>query len=106
MDLIAEIRTKVAESGFEMSKHAAVQSIARGISPREVHQAIAEAELIEDYPNDKYGPSCLLLGWTMKARPLHVQCTYPSRSVLKIITVYEPDSEIWIDFRQRRDRGR
>lgn len=102
MNLIAEIRAKVAKSGFELSKHAAVQSIARGIATLEMHQAIARAEVIEDYPNDKYGPSCLLLGWTQDARPLHVQCTYPSRSVLKIITVYEPDAEIWIDFRQRR----
>lgn len=102
MYLIAGIKAKVAESGFELSKHAAMQSITRGITTSEVHQAIARAEVIEDYPNDKYGPSCLLSGWTQQGRPLHVQCTYPSRSVLKIITVYEPDPELWIDFRQRR----
>lgn len=102
MDLIAEIRAKVAESGFELSKHAAIRGIARGITALEVYQAIARAEVIEDYPNDKYGPSCLLLGWTTQARPLHIQCTYPSRTVLKIITVYEPDAEIWINLRQRR----
>jgi len=27
---------------------------------------------IEDYPTDKYYPSCLLLGFTDNARPLHL----------------------------------
>jgi hypothetical protein len=102
MDLIVEIRAKVAESGFELSQHAAIKSTARGITALEVQQAIARAEVIEDYPNDKYGPSCLLFGWTTQGRPLHIQCTYPSRTILKIITVYEPDAETWIDLRQRR----
>ncbi len=59
-------------------------------------------EIIEDYPDDKYGPSCLVLGFTVAGRPLHVQCSYPSRPLVKIITLYEPDSGLWIDFRERR----
>lgn len=106
MNLIAEIRAKVAEGSFELSRHAAIQSIVRDISRSELLEAIAGAVVIEDYPQDKYGPSCLLLGWTTEGRPLHVQCTYPSRHVLKIITLYEPDPEIWIDFHQRRGKGR
>ena len=106
MNLIAEIRAKVAEGRFELSEHAALQSIVREISRSELLEAVAGAELIEDYPGDKYGPSCLLLGWTECGRPLHVQCSYPSRPVLKIITVYEPDPGIWIDFRQRNRQGR
>ena len=59
---------------------------------REVEEAIASrSEVIEDYPNDKYGPSCLVLGYTKAGRPLHVQCSYPSRPLVKIITLYEPD---------------
>ena len=34
--------------------------------------------------------------------PLHVQCSHPTRSLVKIITVYEPDAELWIDLRIRR----
>ena len=30
--------------------------------------AKSRAEIIEDYPNDKYGPSCLLLGFTQAGR--------------------------------------
>ena len=52
-------------------------------------------EIVEYYPTDRYGPSCLILGYTQNKRPLHVQCSYPSRPVLKIITVYEPTLDKW-----------
>jgi len=90
---------------YEYSKHAVDQSIIRRISDEEVVQAIsASNEIIEDYPDDKYGPSCLVLGFTRKGRPLHIQCSHPSRPILKIVTVYEPDGELWIDFKVRRPK--
>jgi len=58
-------------------------------------------EVIEEYPDDKYGPSCLIFGFTLSNRPLHVQCSYPSHPLVKIITLYEPDPKIWIDFKLR-----
>jgi hypothetical protein len=102
MSLIAEIREKITDSRFEFSKHAADQALLRGIRVEEVRQAISVGEVIEDYPDDKYGPSCLILGYTLERRPIHVQCSYPSRPLIKIITLYEPDPELWIDFRMRR----
>jgi hypothetical protein len=100
--LIEEIRDKIAAGEFEFSQHAVDQSILRRISVSEVRDAIAVGEIIEDYPDDKYGPSCLLFGRTAAARPLHIQCSYPSRPLLKIITLYEPDENLWIDYRVRR----
>jgi hypothetical protein len=76
--------------------------ILRQISITEIREAIGSAEIIEDYPDDKYGPSCLLLGLTVKGRPLHMQCSYPTRLLIKIITVYESESGEWIEFRVRR----
>jgi hypothetical protein len=76
--------------------------ILRHIQIQEVHEAFANSQIIEDYPEDKYGPSCLLLGFTVGRRPIHIQCSYPSRPVMKIITLYEPDPSLWIDFRVRR----
>jgi hypothetical protein len=105
MSLIDEIRKKIADSRFELSKHATDQSLLRGVRVQEIREAIATGEVIEDYPNDKYGPSCLILGITQMLRPLHVQCSYPSRDLIKIITLYEPDPEIWIDFKARRSRS-
>ena len=102
MVLIDVIREKIEAGQFEFSKHAVDQSIIRRISVKETQELFSNAEVIEDYPEDKYGPSCLILGKTREGRPLHIQCSYPSRPLIKIITLYEPDPDLWIDFKIRR----
>lgn len=102
MDLAEDIRAKVAAGAFEFSQHALDQGIRRHISVAELREEISSCEVIEDYPADGYGPSCLVLGLTASGRPLHVQCSYPSRPLVKIITLYEPDPDRWEDDRFRR----
>lgn len=102
MGLIDDIREKVAAGSFEFSRHALDQTLRRNISLTEVREAIASGEMIEDYPKDKYGPTCLILGWTSTRRPLHIQCSYPSRPIIKVITLYEPDEDLWKNFRERK----
>ena len=102
MALIDEIREKIEADQFEFSRHAVDQSIIRRIRVQEVRDIFVDAEVIEDYPEDKYGPSCLILGKTREGRPLHIQCSYPSRPLIKIVTLYEPDPDRWIDLRIRR----
>ena len=58
--MIEEIRRKIAEGQFEFSKHAVDQSILRKIRVQEIREAIAIGQVIENYPNDKYGASCLM----------------------------------------------
>lgn len=100
-----DIRSKVAGGRFEFSKHATDQAILRGIRVQEVREAIAGGQVIEDYPDDKYGPSCLLFGFTQAGRALHIQSSYPSRPLIKIITLYEPDPTHWVDFTTRKKNG-
>ncbi len=100
--MINEIRKKIADNEFEYSKHAVDQSIIRRISVQELREAITNGEVIEDYPEDKYGASCLIYGKTAGGRAIHVQCSYPSRSIVKIVTVYEPDPELWLNYKVRR----
>jgi hypothetical protein len=101
--MLEEIRMKMLRRQDEFSKHAVDQSIIRDISVAEIEEAISgRSEVVEDYPDDKYGPSCLILGFTDAGRPLHVQCSYPARPLIKIITLYQPDAELWIDYRIRR----
>jgi hypothetical protein len=103
MTQLQDILIKISHGQFEFSRHAVDQSIIRNISVQEIREAINDnAKIIEDYPIDKYGPSCLILGFTKDHRPLHIQCSYPSRTVLKIITLYEPDPVKWINFEKRR----
>jgi hypothetical protein len=100
--MIRELRSKIANGQFEFSQHAVDQSIIRHISVQEIREAFATCEIVEDYPDDKYGPSCLVLGFTLADRPLHIVCSYPSRPLVKIATLYEPDPAQWIDLRTRR----
>ena len=102
--MLEEIRSKMLRRQYEFSKHSVDQSLIRNISVDEVEEAISgRCEIIEDYPDDKYGSSCLILGFTNARRPLHLQCSYPSRPLIKIITLYEPDPDLWVDFRIRKE---
>jgi uncharacterized protein DUF4258 len=58
--------------------------------------------VIEEYPDDKYAPSCLLLGFFLKERPLHLQVSYADTPLVKIITLYEPEEHEWYDYTRRR----
>lgn len=105
--MLDEIRQKLVRREYEFSKHAVDQSIVRGITVSEIEGAVAnQAEIIEDYPDDKYGPSCLILAITPGGRPLHLQTSYPSRALLKIVTVYEPNPELWVNLRRRKAQPR
>ena len=96
-EIVGAIRQKVAGGAFEFSDHATRRSIQRGIAPAEIQQAVAGGEIIEDYPDDYYGPSCLILGYTLTQRPLHIHCTYATRLLVKIITVYQPNPLEWVE---------
>lgn len=90
-----------AREAFLLTEHASVQAARRTIDSREMAEAVANGDVIEDYPGDKYGPSCLILGRTTVGRVLHLQVSYPPD--VKVITVYEPTLERWSsDFKARR----
>ena len=74
------------------------------ITPSEVRRVIEKGNVIEDYPEDARGHSCLLLGWGDENRPVHVVCT-PKDGYLAIITAYLPDVNEWTpDYRERIKR--
>ena len=76
----------------------------RMISTLEVRKVIFEGEIIEDYPDDARGHSCLMLGYGDENRALHVVCA-PKDEYLAIITTYVPDEEQWDEgFKNRRKK--
>ena len=102
MKTLAQVRGELAAGRFDFSRHAFRRAVERNISEQEIREAGAGAEVVEDYPDDKYSPSGLLLGFTSAGRPLHVQVSWAETPLTKIITLYEPDPEEWADFRVRR----
>ena len=99
--MLEQIREKILAGLFEFSSHAVKQGIIPRIALGDILEAVENGEIIEDYPNDKYGPSCLILGFTKARRPIHLQSSYPSRPLIKIITMYQPDPALWVDFKAR-----
>ena len=76
----------------------------RMITPNEVRSVVLEGELIEDYPEDRRGHSCLMYGQGQKRRRIHVVCS-PSDEYLAIITAYLPSEAEWEeDFRTRKTK--
>ena len=64
------------------------------ITVEDVRSVIFAGEIIEEYPQDKRGESCLMYGTTGNARPVHVVCA-PKEDYLAIITTYLPSSDKW-----------
>jgi hypothetical protein len=102
MKTLAEIQRQLAAGEYEFSRHAFRRAVERNISEPEIRAAGAGAEVIENYPADKYSPSALLLGFTTAGRALHFQVSFGPSDLTKIITIYEPDANEWIEHRKRR----
>ena len=74
----------------------------RDISEQEIMQAGLRAAIIEDYPDDKYSPSSLLLGFTSAGRALHLHVSVADTELVRIITLYEPNLDEWVGYSRRR----
>ncbi|MFH2059986.1 MAG: DUF4258 domain-containing protein [Pseudomonadota bacterium] len=73
----------------------------RMITTKDIRHAIENGEVIENYPQDTRGHSCLVLG-IRTDRPIHVVCS-PKEEYLAIITAYLPNKKDWNnDFKTRK----
>ena len=102
MKTLSQIQQELAGGQFDFSRHAFRRVVERNISEQEIREAGAKAEVIENYPQDKYSPSGLLLGFTRAGRALHFQVSFRESIATRIITIYEPDPKEWIENRKRR----
>ena len=102
MKSIDTVREQLANARYTLSRHALHRVTVRNISKAEICEAGATAEMIEYYPDDKYSPSALLLGFTHNRRALHLQVSLLDTDETKIITIYPPDENKWVDYRTRR----
>jgi len=66
----------------------------RMISTADVRKVIDEGVIVEDYPEDVRGHSCLMLGSGEDGRPVHVICA-PKDDYVAIITAYIPCENDW-----------
>ena len=64
--MIDNIRKRVEDGDYALTIHGFERCVERNISPDEIRYVILSGEIIEDYPKDKYGPSCLIYGITQR----------------------------------------
>lgn len=71
------------------------------ITTADIRSVIVAGEMIENYPDDVRGHSCLILGF-VNERPLHVVCS-PKEDYLAIVTAYVPRDNEWKNgYRKRK----
>lgn len=102
MKTLEQIRWQLVEGEFNFSHHAFRRAVERNISEGEIREAGANALLIEEYPQDKYGPTILVFGFSKAGRPLHIQASAADSPRVRIITIYEPNPHQWRNYVERR----
>jgi len=100
VNIVDEIKKRV--NNVRHSLHALQREAEEGITADEICDSMRGGfELVEDYPDDPRGHSCLLLTWVGNM-PVHVVCA-PHEDILLVITMYIPTMEWWgEDFKTRR----
>jgi len=93
----------VKEKRYEWRKHSLARLEERNIRQDEVLEVILKGEIIEDYPQNKPFPSCLLFK-IVNNRPLHVVISVDKENRrLYIITCYIPTLDKFEpDYKTRR----
>ncbi len=99
-EILKRIR-KSAERKILYLPHAVLQMSRpdRMINSSEIEAVIWQGEVIEDYPDDARGHSCLMFGG--EERYIHMVCA-PKQEYLAIITAYIPDRAVWSEDLRRR----
>ncbi len=95
------IKELVERGNYQLRRHALERASLRGINPLEIKEALLNGEIIEEYPEDRRGQSCLVYGKSQTGRNIHVVCGR-AYEILWIITVYEPDPTEWLNPKTRR----
>ena len=100
-DLINAIR----QHRLRISDHADEEAESDHLSFDEVFFSVLQGEIIEDYPDDKPYPSCLIYGDSFRGEPVHSVWAFNKETKWAVlITVYRPDPDRWIDWRTRRKK--
>ena len=103
-NLIATIQRHVANRQYRLTVHAEREREADRIMIHEIEEALrsSQCQVVENYPDDPRGASCLVLGLTEQDAPIHVVCGVAETEMLIMITVYRPHPDLWVDWVVRR----
>jgi hypothetical protein len=100
-----QIGRAFATGGYRVALHAREEMVFDQITTNDLEDAFGQGrpEMVEHYPADPRGESCLILGWAASG-PVHVVLGI-SMAPFVVVTVYRPDPERWMPDMKTRRRG-
>ena len=100
---VSDIVEAIRASRVRITDHADEETEDDQLTFDEIYFSVLHGEVIEDYPTDKPYPSCLIYGQTFSGDPVHSVWAYNEYNGWTVlITVYRPDPDRWINWRERR----
>lgn len=100
---ITNLIEAIKNNRIRISDHADEEAEADDLTFDEIYFSVLHGEIIENYPTDKPYPSCLIFGRTFSGAPIHSVWAYNNENQwIVLITVYRPDPNRWINWRERK----
>jgi hypothetical protein len=95
---IARVKALIRQRRYKTSHHAELEREIDSLTIDDIKAAILDGKLLEDYPDDPRGHSCLMVGTAEDGRSLHIVLTILSQiDEVLIITVYIPSLPKWLN---------
>ena len=102
---ISDIAEAIRSDRIRITDHADEEARADDLILDEIFHSVFHGEIIEDYPDDKPYPSCLIYGENINGKPVHSVWAYnEANQWVVFITVYRPNPELWINWRERKPK--
>ncbi|MBC8229836.1 DUF4258 domain-containing protein [bacterium] len=96
---LEQIREKVRLGQWRISKHAMVEAVKDGLSPRDIKNVILTGKIIESYPERERH---LIYGVLSNDMSVHVVIDYSDNELIVAVTTYIPNEREWIAFQKRK----
>lgn len=99
-----DLITAINADRVTASRHSRNEATADDLVLGEIYLSVVESgEMIEAYTNACPTPAYLILGFNTIGAPIHSVWSYDQVSQhARLITIYRPDSNRWLDWRIRR----
>lgn len=102
---IGDIIKAIQGNKIRITDHADEEAHSDNLSFDEIFISVVQGEIIEEYPDDKPYPSCLIYSLSFRNKHIHSVWAYNSENQWAVlITVYKPDPKRWIEYKKRRNK--
>ena len=92
---VDEIKSKVRKNLYEYTLHAEIERKGDDLTFYQIEEAILAGGILECYPDDNRGESCLVVGFSENI-PIHIICGRRGDKIV-IVTVYVPKPPKFVD---------